>query len=188
MRGVADHDHVAGQPLALAPQQAGEVLRAGLLLALHDQLDRDRRRRRAARGQAGADAERVEQHLALVVGGAPGQQQAVALGGLERRAVPLLQRLDRLDVVVPVDQDDRGARVGGGPLGEDGGQPVRAVSQTSATGKPMCTQVHGEPFGAEPHVAVPLGVGGDRRDRQPLLQVVDELARVGLDVRADIHA
>ena len=43
--GIADHDHVAGQPLPLAPEQAGEVLGAGLLLALDDQLDRDRRRR-----------------------------------------------------------------------------------------------------------------------------------------------
>ena len=42
--GVADHDHVAGQPLPLAPEQVGEVLGARLLLALDEQLDGDRRR------------------------------------------------------------------------------------------------------------------------------------------------
>ena len=84
-RGVRDHDDIAGQPFALAPQQVGEVDRARLLLAFDDQLDRDRRRGRLVGGQPGGQAERVEQHLALVVGGAAGQHLAVALDRLERR-------------------------------------------------------------------------------------------------------
>jgi hypothetical protein len=62
------------------------VLGTGLLLALDQQLDRDRRRRGhlagdRVSGQRGADAEGMEQHLPLVVGSAPGQQKAVAFGG-----------------------------------------------------------------------------------------------------------
>ena len=44
---------------------------------------------RPAAARPARGAEQVEQDLALVVGGAAGQQLAVALGRLERRAVPL---------------------------------------------------------------------------------------------------
>ena len=138
--------------------------------------------------QEGAHAEGMDQHLPLVVGGAPAEQQAVALGGLERRAVPFLKRLDRLDVVMAVDQDGGGGRVRGRPFGEDRGQPAGRcfphLGDAEAGGAEMSCQ----PFGAAAHVAVPVRVGGDRGYRQPLLQVVDELARVRLDIATDIHA
>ena len=126
--------------------------------------------------------------LALVVGGAPGQQQAVPLGGLERRALPFLQRLDRLHVVVPVHQDPRGTGIGGRPLGEHRGQPAGRGLPRLGDREAYGAQVRRKPLGAAPHVAVPRRVGGDRRDGQPLLQVIDELAGVGLDVGTGIHA
>jgi hypothetical protein len=83
--GVGYHHDVAGQPPGLGPQQVGEERRAGFLLALDEQLERDRRGAGASGGQAGPDAEGVEKHLALVVGGPAGQQLAVPFHGLERR-------------------------------------------------------------------------------------------------------
>ena len=45
--------------------------------------------------------------LALVVGGAAGQHVAVPDDRLERRARPEVERIDRLDVVMAVDDDGR---------------------------------------------------------------------------------
>ena len=121
------------------PQQLGEVRRARLLLALDEELERDRRRGRAAGCKAGSHAEGVEEDLTLVVGGAAGQQPAVPLGRLERRRVPLRERFDRLDVVMAVDQHDGRRGVGRRPLREHGGKPAASsapVSQTSAAGNP----------------------------------------------------
>src|SRR5207248_1017537 len=41
--------------------------------------------------------------------------------------------------------------------------------------------------GAVPDVAVPGRVGGDRRDGQPLLEVIDEFAGIRLDIATDVH-
>jgi hypothetical protein len=93
--GVGDHGDVRGDPVPAVPQQVGEVRRAGLLLALDEEAQRHRRGVAAGRGQVRAQAEQVEQQLALVVGGAPGVQLLAADGRLERRGDPLLQRVDR---------------------------------------------------------------------------------------------
>ena len=66
---VSRHDDdVAGEPVAPLREQGGEVRRAGLLLALDDQLEVDGGAGAAGRREVGADAERVEEDLALVVG------------------------------------------------------------------------------------------------------------------------
>jgi hypothetical protein len=111
--GVADDDDVAGQPVGALAQQVGEVRRAGLLLALDEQLDRDGGGVAAGGGQVRPDAEQVEGDVALVVDGAAGVQLwtvgALDAGRLERRVLPQRLRVDRLDVVVAVDERDRGA-------------------------------------------------------------------------------
>src|SRR5215469_111074 len=101
--------------------------RAGLLLALDQHLDGDRRPGGARRGQVRPEAETVEQYLALVVGSTASKQHAVALGGLKRGAVPLLKRLDGLHIVVAVDEGHRCRRVTGSPLGKYRRWPSRAV-------------------------------------------------------------
>jgi hypothetical protein len=70
--GVGDHRDVRGDPVPPVAQQVGEVRRAGLLLALDEEAQRDRRGVPAGRGQVRAQAEQVEQQLALVVGGTAG--------------------------------------------------------------------------------------------------------------------
>ena len=97
-------------------EQGGEVRRAGLLLALDQQLEVDGGGVAAGGGEVGAHAEQVEGDLALVVDGAAGVQlgavRAVDDGRLERRVHPQLRRVDRLHVVVAVDERDGCVRVG----------------------------------------------------------------------------
>ena len=87
----------------------------------------------------GAQAEQVDGDVALVVDGAAGVQlgavRALDAGRLERRVHPQLRRVDRLDVVVPVDQRDRGVRVGAGHSAKTAGAP--GVGQISTVGKPV---------------------------------------------------
>ena len=71
--GVGHHHDIALQLVAMGPEQFGEVRRAGLLLTLDQQLDRDRRGDAALRRKVGGEPVQVHQHLALVVGGAAAQ-------------------------------------------------------------------------------------------------------------------
>ncbi len=189
--GVRDHDDVAAELVALAAQQVGEMRRARFLLALDQQLERDGRRGGAARGQAGSHAESVEEHLTLVVRGSPGQQPAVALSGLERGRFPLIERLDRLHVVVTVDQHGRRGRVGGRPVREDRRHSGRAV----APGFPHFrhreagrAQMRRQPVRGPADVGMPGRIGGDGRDGQPLLERAEEFRRMLVDVATYVHA
>ena len=123
-----------------SPQQGGEVRRAGLLLALDEELEVDRRGVPAGRGQRAAQAEQVEQHLALVVGGAAGEQLLAARRSARTAAIP----------TAPAGRPAarRGGRrrarwgvgLGGRPLGEHGrrarGRPRSRRSGTRLGGTP----------------------------------------------------
>jgi hypothetical protein len=91
------------------------VRRAGFLLALHEQLDGHRRGVAASGSEVGAHTQQVEGDIALVVDGAAGVQlgavRSVHPRRLERRVHPQVRRVDRLDVVVAVDQRDGRLRV-----------------------------------------------------------------------------
>ena len=84
---VGDDDDVAGQRVAVLPQERGQGGRAGLLLALDEQRDADRR----AAAEGPQDGE-VGHDARLVVGGAAGVEAAVALGRLERAATSTARR------------------------------------------------------------------------------------------------
>ena len=109
--GVGDDDDVGVETIAVRGEQFLEVRRAGLLLALDQELERDRRAGAAGRREVRAQAEQVEQQLALVVGRAARTQHVTVDRRVERVGVPQLQRVDRLHVVVAVDEDDRRVRV-----------------------------------------------------------------------------
>ena len=82
--GVADHDDVAVEPVAVRAEQLGEVHRARLLLALDDDLEVHRGRGAPGGREVRAEAEHVEEDLALVVdGAAPDQLLAVRRGAHE---------------------------------------------------------------------------------------------------------
>ena len=84
------------------------MLGADFLFAFDDQLDVDRQL--AGLLEVRLDRLEVHEHLALVVGGAARVDLAVADRRLERRRFPQIERIDRLHVVVAVEQDRRRAR------------------------------------------------------------------------------
>src|SRR5207248_8568041 len=88
--GVGDDDGVAGQAVGVGADQGREVRRAGLLLAFDQELEVDGGGGAPGGGEVGADAEGVEEHLALVVGGAAGVEPAVDGPRLERVGVPAI--------------------------------------------------------------------------------------------------
>ena len=77
----------------------------------------------------------MEEHLALVVGGAAAEDLAVLLLRRERLMVPAVLEGGGLDVMVAVDENPLSAGVGRGPVRVDRGSPP--VSQISTTGKPV---------------------------------------------------
>ena len=101
---VGDHDHVAAQQLLVLVEQCRQGRRTDLLLALDEH--------RHADGEIiaeGTDRGQVRGDTRLVVGRTAREQAAVALGRLERLGVPVGAFAGRLDVVVRVEQDRRGA-------------------------------------------------------------------------------
>src|SRR5215469_11413449 len=60
----------------------------------------------------------MEQHLALIVRRSAAEEQPAALDGFERRSIPLGERLDRLHIVVAIDQYSGSRRIASGPLRE----------------------------------------------------------------------
>ena len=126
-------------------------------------------RRPAGREECVGDRDR-NQHRSLVVGHAAGVEAAVANGRRPRRAVPLLERIGRLHVVVTVDQDRRLARRA---------QPLAVDDRMAAGGKRPHGQRSGRrELGRHParrpiDVRGVRGIGADARDRREL----DELGR-----------
>jgi len=100
--GVGEHDEVRGHLRPVLLEEAAQVPRADLLLALDDELHVERERPR--RPQVGADGGHVGHDPALVVGGAPAVEPAAALGGLEGGREPVLRAAGRHHVVVPVEE------------------------------------------------------------------------------------
>ena len=105
---VGDHDHVGLQLVLVRADEVVEVRTADFLFALDHELH--------VHGQAAVllhvrfDRLEVHEHLPLVVGRAARVDLAVANRRLEGRRLPQIQRIDRLHVVVPVEQD--GGRLG----------------------------------------------------------------------------
>jgi uncharacterized protein (TIGR00106 family) len=140
---------------------------------------------RPGRGEAGPQAERVEQNLALVVGSAAAVQSAVAFGWLERRVVPAIGEVGRLDVVMAVDEHARRSVVGGRPVGVDGGQACCLPDLRDREAGFL--EVSDQPFRRPAHVAVVRWVGGNRRDRQPPAQCLRKLGGVRRDILPNVH-
>ena len=128
----------------------------------------------------------VHEHLALVVGGAAGVDLAVADGGLEGRAGPQVHRIDRLHVVVAVEEDRRLARRVQ-PVAVDHGV-ARRLNQLDVLQSRGAQRV-GRPLRRLAHV---LGVLGQRRDAgngQVLLQLLDVAIAIDVDEVDDfVHA
>ena len=175
--GVAHQDHVGVQLLPAFAQEDGQALAPGLLLALDHDLEVDGEL--AVDLHVGLDRLEVHVDLSLVVHGAARVELAVAHNGLEGLRGPQLERLGRLNVVVPVEQ--RGRLAGGAqPLSVDDGV-ARGLHHLHARHSEL-SQLGREVLGAAQHVGLVLGLGADARDAERGLQVFDEAVLVLLEV------
>ena len=117
---------------------------------------------------------RLEQReeLALVVGNAARVVPAVALGELERRRVPEVERRRRLDVVVPVDHHGRGiaAAVRVRPDLADDQLALPVADELGLSTGALDEVAH--PFRRAAHVGLVRRVGADARNRDELAQLV----------------
>ena len=104
--------------------------------------------------------------LALVIGGATGQDPVANNDGLERRRGPELRRVHRLDIVMAVDEHGRGVR-GVQPVRIDDGMTTRLerLGMLQARGG----QVVDQPVRRPPAVARVLRERRDARDPQEVL-------------------
>src|SRR5439155_1480190 len=156
---------VGPQAVSVPLDEGGEVLRPDLFLALvqHAHAERELADRRAVR----LDRLEPRHEVALVVGDAATEEKAVALGRLERRGRPLLERLGGLDVVVVVDEQ---RAVAGSGLADDRGRS--AVDARGLGGDPGTSRSREDDAGGLLDADL---LGRDRRLSDERLQRVDVL-------------
>ena len=146
-----------------------------------DDLDVDRQR--AGLLQMRLDRLEVHEHLALVVGRAARVDLAVADGRLERRRLPEVQRVDRLHVVMPVEQDGRRA-CGAQPVAVDDGMPGRLDQPDVLQADPL--HLVPRPLGAAPHVRCVLWQRADAGNGEVGFELVDVAIAMGVDEVEDV--
>jgi hypothetical protein len=168
---------MVGQQVAVGADELRQVGGADFLLPLEQELEGGPL---SSGAQNRLDGLQHGQDLALHVRGPPGVQVLAADGRLEGVALPQLQRIHRLHVVVAVDQDrGRGAsrryvlpvdqwRTGG-----------REALHPAAAQRAQCLR---RPFGGGQHLALAGGFGGNRGNGQQLVQLAAEARQVGFYV------
>jgi hypothetical protein len=147
---------------------------ASLLLAVADEAHVDGE---LARG--GQLASRGEQQiqLPLVVGNAAGVHMLTADLRLERRRLPQVERVRRLNIEVPVAENGRGAVcVAGGAQLADGERLPMPVDQLGRSSRRAQEIAH--PLTGHAHVAGMRGIRAHRGDAQQLGQLVEPIGHV----------
>ena len=161
-------------------EQRREGARADLLLALDEHRDVDRQ-------VVAEDPDRAEvrDDAGLVVGRTAPVEPPVALGRLERRAVPLGRVVLGLHVVVRVEQHRR--RTLGALLVRDhrGREAVAAGGDDVDLVEALGPEQLGHRLRAALHLACPRRVGAHGLDPHQVLQVLADPGQHGLDLRAD---
>ncbi len=165
----------------MRPDEVIEVDAADFFLSLDEEPDVERQA--AGLLHVGLDRLDVHEHLALVVGRAARVNLAVAHGCLKRRRRPEIQRIDRLHVVMAVEENRRLARRIE-PVAVDDGI-ARGVDQADVL-HPGRGQRVGGPLRRAPHVALVLRQRADARDGEVLLEFLDVSIAVDVDEIDDV--
>ena len=167
--GVGDQGKVGLEVGGLRGNVVRNSLPSHLFFAFEQ--DADVERQRAVRGQQRLERLDLRDHLALVVDRAAGVEIAVALGGLEGRREPLVERVGRLHIVVAVDEHGRLA---------GGMQPV-GIDQRMAFGLNQARVLHADALelgeqrlGGFAAVGRVLGQRGDGGNAQQSLQIIEK--------------
>ena len=166
-RRVGDDHRVAGQHLLVGLDELGKVLAADFLLALGE--DDHVHRQRAARREVRLERFDVEIELAFVVDRTAREDLAVAHRRLEGRAVPQLERLGGLHVVVAVDEHRLRARLGLAPFTDDDRVALRRMDRRVHTD---LVQRLGDPAGGARRVGVVLRARADAGNAEEVEQLV----------------
>ena len=181
--GVADQRQVELELVGIVAHELEQMLRAAFLLALDHGGDRQRQLAGdRLEGAAGLD----EGHgLAFVVAG-PARDDDLAAAGqrldarLERRRLPQVQRIDRLHVIMAIEQHARA------------GDAVRlahhhrmALGWAHVGGKTDAAQVGGHMLGGGPALFLVRRVGGNRGDAQQRKQALDAFVDILVDAVQD---
>ena len=176
---VGDHDHVGAELVEVLLQQRREAVGPDLLLALdeHHHVDGEVVAVDPEGAEVGGDA-------GLVVGGAAGIEAPVALGGLERRGVPVGVVVLGLNIVVGVEQDrlrgllprplvcdHRGPAAGGA-----GDLDLETLGREEVADR----------LGAALHLPGSLGVGAHRLDADQGLEVASYAGKHVARPRAEV--
>jgi len=177
--GVGYHDGIASQLTAALTQERAQARAPDFLLAFDDK--RQIARQRGAGLEVGFHCLEVREVLALVVAGAPAEEQAALDARLEGGELPQVQRLGGLDIVVAIDEKVRpAARWAARCLGEDDRMPGR---RKEAGLQADLATVVGEPLGAAPHVGAVGRLCRDAGQPHVLTELADETVLILLQVR-----
>jgi len=122
--------------------------------------------------------------LALVVGGAAPGDHLRAVGArdqcrLERRSFPKIERIDRLHIIVPVEQNLRRLALNGTCPVRDHHRMARRRADRSL--EPDRRQVGRRPVGCARHLFCISRISRDRRDAHKVEQASKALVEVGID-------
>ena len=180
--GVADKRQIGGQLLRIGGHERRQVGAARFLLAFEQH--GDARRQLAGHRLPGADRLDEGHQLALVVGGAARRDHldAVALDDLrlEGRRFPEIERIDRLHVVMAVEQEM-------GSLAGMVADDDRVAGRRPGAGfEAKADQVGGKPLGRLPASGCIGRIGRDAFDAQQFKQPVEACRQVGVDPVEDV--
>ncbi len=189
--GVADQCEIGLQVLLVGFKKRNEILRADFFLALDHDGDIDRQR--ACDGLPGPAGFDEGHQLALVVLRAARDDDfspvsVIGNNWFERRTVPEIERVDRLHIVVTIEQHVRP-----GPtvslalpvairLGNDGGVARRRPDFGRQTER---GDILGEVIGGRLAICREGGIGGDRLDPQQAEQPLQTIIEIGIDAVED---
>ena len=185
--GVADQCEVGLQVLLVGFKERNEILRADFFFAFDHDGDIDGQR--AGDGLPGPAGLDEGHQLALVVLGAARDDDLssvsmVGHGRFEWRTVPEIERVDRLHIVVTVEQHVRPsiARPVAVGFGDDRGVARRRPDFGCEAER---GDIPGEVIGGRLAIAREGGIGGDRLDPQQAEQPLQTVVEIGIDAIED---
>ena len=165
----------------MALDEVVEVGRADFLFAFQD--DPEVHRQPAVLLQVRFDGLEVHEDLALVVGGPARVDLAIAHRRFEGRRLPEIQRIDRLHVVVTVEEDGRRS-LGAEPVAVDHRIPGRLDQPDVLHADPP--HLVGGPLGTAAHICLVLRQRADAGDGEVGLELLDVPVAVGVDEINDV--
>ena len=177
--GVADERDVGLQLFGVRGEEGRQRRRSGLFLAFEQRGDMAGRAAELPEGAAGLEK---GHELALVVAGASRHDLLAVRAGLElrleRRVPPEVQRIDRLHVIMAVEQNVRRLAA----RGLDAPDNHRAASGRMFGGlEAKAAELPDQPVGGPLAIGKMRWNGGDRRDREKSEQTLERRRLTGVN-------